>query len=102
VGGGIEAAQVGEIEVEDVAMPVGELVDGVVVKNDGMAIAAHMNVEFYGVNRQGEGVAKCRQRVLRGKMGAATMGNSLWVVCHLVVPLFCTGLRLFTARIISR
>ncbi len=79
---GIEAAQVGEVEVEDVAMAVGEFVDGVVVKDDGTAIAAHVNIKFYGVDWLGEGVAKGGECVLRGEMGAAAVGDALYVVIH--------------------
>src|SRR5450759_3274110 len=83
--GGIEAAQIGEVEVEDVAMAVGAFVDGVVVKDDCAAIAAHVNIKFYGVDWQGEGVAKGGECVLRGEMGAAAVGNALYVVIHRVV-----------------
>ena len=50
VGGGVEAEQVGKIEVEYVACAVGEFVDGVVVKDDGVAIPAHLYIKFNGVN----------------------------------------------------
>ena len=50
VGGGVEAAQIGKIEVKDVACAVGEFVDGVVVKDDGVAIPAHLYIKFNGVN----------------------------------------------------
>ena len=50
VGGGVEAAQIGKIEVEDVACAVSEFVDGVVVKDDDVAIPAHLYIKFNGVN----------------------------------------------------
>ena len=50
VGGGVEAAQVSEVEVEYVAGAVGATVDGVVVKDDGVAVSAHVYVEFDGVD----------------------------------------------------
>ena len=50
VGGGVEAAQIGKIEVKDVARAIGAFVDGVVVKDDGVAIPAHLYIKFNGVN----------------------------------------------------
>src|SRR3989442_425156 len=82
VGSGVEAAQVGTIEVEDVAGAIGPFVDGGVVKDDGVPIPTHMYVKFDGVNRQGEGITKSGECIFRGKMRASTMGNSLNVVTH--------------------
>ena len=87
VGGGIEAAQVGKVEVEDVAMAVGEFIDRVVVKDDCMTIAAHVDVTFYSVDGEGESVAKGSQGVFRSEMGAAAMGDALYRVSHRVVAL---------------
>ena len=39
VRGGIETAQIGKIQVEDIALPVGALVNGIIMNNDGMTIA---------------------------------------------------------------
>ncbi len=82
VGSGVEAAQVGKIEVEDVAGAIGPFVDGGVVKDDGVPIPTHMYVKFDGVNRQGEGITKSGECIFRGKMRASAMGNSLNAVTH--------------------
>ena len=82
VGGGVEAAQVGKIEVEDVAGAIGSFVDGGVVKDDGVPIPTHVYVKFDGVDGQGEGITKSRECIFRGKMRASAMGNSLNVVTH--------------------
>lgn len=87
VGSDFEAAQVGKVEVEDVAMAVGEFVDGIVVKDDSMTIAAHVDVTFYSVDGEGESVAKGSPGVFRGEMGAAAMGDALYRASHRVVAL---------------
>jgi len=90
--GGIEAAQGVKVEIEDVAMAVGEFVDSVVVKDNKVAIAAHVDVTFYSVDGESQGVAEGGEGVLRGEMGAAAMGNALYRVTHWVIALRCTGL----------
>ncbi len=82
VGGGVEAAQVGKIEVEDVSGAIGSFVDGGVVKDDGVPIPTHVYVKFDGVNGQGEGITKSGECIFRGKMRASAMGNSLNAVTH--------------------
>ena len=82
VGSGIEAAQVGKVEVEDAAMVTGEFVDGVVVKDDGMTIAAHVDITFYSVDGEGESVAEGGKGVFWSEMVATTMGDALYMVTH--------------------
>src|SRR5207248_11446995 len=77
MGGGVEATQVGKIEVEDVPAAIGLFLDGVVVKDDGMTIAAHMHVKFDGVNGQGEGLATCREGIFTCESRAAALGDAV-------------------------
>src|SRR5579859_6521114 len=65
--GDVEAAQFVKVQVEDIACPIGKLFNRVIMKDDGMTIARHMHVEFYGINGKGERVAKRGQRVLRAR-----------------------------------
>src|SRR5690348_11264023 len=80
--GGVEAAQVVKVQVEDIACPIGQLFNGIIMKNDGVTIARHMHVEFYGIDGKGECIAKRGQRILRGKLGTAAMGDKLDGMFH--------------------
>src|SRR2546425_11940612 len=75
VGGGVEAPQVGEIEIKDIALSIGTFLHGIVVEDDGMTVATHMNIKLYGIDREVECIAERGQGIFEGKMRAAQLGN---------------------------
>src|SRR5258706_2536114 len=78
----IEAAEIGEIEVEHIARAVGEFIDGVVMKYNEMPIASHLNIKFNSIYGQCEGITKRSQRILRCKPSTTTMSNFLYLMSH--------------------
>src|SRR6266568_2805495 len=77
MGSGIEAAQIGKVQVQQVSLAIRTFLNSVVVKHYQVTVTAHVNVQFDGINGKRECIAKCGQGILWGKVGAATMGDSL-------------------------
>src|SRR5437868_691830 len=56
--------------------------DKVIMNDDCMAITAHMNIQFNGINRQCEGVEKSSECIFGSKMRTSPMCNSMDMLIH--------------------
>src|ERR1700680_1292495 len=72
--GGVQAAQVVKVQVEDIALAIGELLNRVIVKDDGATVPRHMHIEFDSIDGEIERVAKRGQCILRSEVRTAAVG----------------------------
>src|SRR5438045_9721525 len=56
--------------------------DKVIMNDDCMAITAHMNIQFNGINRQCEGVEKSSECIFGSKLRTSPMCNSKDMLIH--------------------